>query len=52
MSVDIFGQSDDIIKLKEIIGNRKIKIISDTAQAPGSRVGKNYSGTLADIGWI
>lgn len=50
MSVDIFGQSDDIIELKKIIGNRKIKIISDTAQAPGSYVGKKFSGTLADIG--
>jgi perosamine synthetase len=50
MSADIFGQSADMKALREIADRHNLKIISDTAQAPGARYGKAYAGTLADIG--
>jgi len=50
LAVDIFGQSENLDAIKKIIKNKKIKIISDTAQAIGSKYGKKYSGTLSDIG--
>jgi perosamine synthetase len=50
VAVDIFGQSADIASLKEIARRHDLKLISDTAQSPGARVGSRYAGTLADIG--
>ncbi|MEO6079209.1 MAG: DegT/DnrJ/EryC1/StrS family aminotransferase [Steroidobacteraceae bacterium] len=50
MAVDIFGQSADLPALRAIAVRHNLKIISDTAQAPGARIGKAYAGTVADIG--
>ena len=50
MTVDIFGQSCDILKIMKIAEENDLKVISDSAQSIGSKVGKKYSGTLADIG--
>jgi dTDP-4-amino-4,6-dideoxygalactose transaminase len=50
MAVDIFGQSADMTALRDIARRHGLKLISDTAQAPGARVGARYAGTLADIG--
>jgi pyrimidine operon attenuation protein/uracil phosphoribosyltransferase len=50
MAVDIFGQSADLPALRAIADKHGLKIISDTAQAPGARIGKAYAGTLADVG--
>ena len=50
ISVDIFGQSENIKEIKRLTKKRKIKIISDTAQAIGSSFNGKYSGTLTDIG--
>lgn len=50
MAVDIFGQSADMTALRDIARRYDLKIISDTAQAPGAKVGERYAGTLADIG--
>ena len=50
MTVDIFGQSCDIYKIKEIAKKYNLLVISDTAQSIGSKVGKKFSGTLADVG--
>jgi len=50
MSVDIFGQSADMSALRRLADRHGLKLISDTAQAPGARVGNAYTGTLADIG--
>ncbi len=50
MTVDIFGQSCDIYKIKEIAKKYNLIVISDTAQSIGSKVGKKFSGTLADVG--
>ena len=50
LSVDIAGQSADMISLKKIAKKHNIKIISDSAQAPGSIYHKKYTGTISDIG--
>ena len=50
MAVDIFGQSADMDNLSKIANKYNLKIISDTAQSPGSMYRDKYSGTLGDIG--
>ncbi len=50
IAVDIFGQSENIDQIKNLTKNRNIKIISDTAQAIGSKYKNKFSGTLTDIG--
>ena len=52
MSVDIFGHSADMRELRKIANEHGLKIISDTAQAPGSYNNGQYSSTYADIGWF
>ena len=50
MSVDIFGHSADMDGLTSLAQKHNLKIISDTAQAPGAFYHGKYAGTLADIG--
>ena len=50
MAVDIFGHSADMNALRKIADKHNLKIISDTAQAPGATYRGEYAGTLADIG--
>jgi dTDP-4-amino-4,6-dideoxygalactose transaminase len=50
MVVDIFGQSADMDLIMEIAKEYKLKVISDTAQAPGALYGDRYAGTCADVG--
>lgn len=50
LAVDIFGQSADMDELRKICDKHDLKLISDTAQAPGAKYGDHYAGTLADIG--
>ena len=50
MVVDIFGQSADMDVIMEIAKKHKLKVISDTAQAPGAFYGDKYAGTCADVG--
>lgn len=50
MSVDIAGHSADMDALRKIADKYNLKIISDTAQAPGARYKGKFAGTLADIG--
>ncbi|MBC2770585.1 DegT/DnrJ/EryC1/StrS family aminotransferase [Pusillimonas minor] len=50
MSVDIAGHSADMDALRKIADKHKLRIISDTAQAPGARYKGKFAGTLADIG--
>ena len=50
MAVDIFGHSADMDALRKIANKHNLKIISDTAQAPGAMYKGKYAGTLADIG--
>jgi dTDP-4-amino-4,6-dideoxygalactose transaminase len=50
MAVDIFGQSADMTALRAIADRHGLKLLCDTAQAPGSLIDGHYTGTLADIG--
>lgn len=50
MAVDIFGQSADMDGLRAIAARHRVKLLSDTAQAPGARYKNRFAGTLADIG--
>lgn len=48
--VDIFGQSADMDEIMQLANKYKLKVISDTAQAPGALYKNKYAGTLADVG--
>ena len=50
IAVDIFGQSADIISILKIAKEHKLKVISDSAQAIGTKINGKFSGTLADVG--
>ena len=50
IAVDIFGQSADMDELIAICKKNGLKLISDTAQAPGAIYKGKFAGTLADIG--
>ena len=47
---DIFGQSANYKKIMKIAKINNLKVISDSAQAIGSKHFKNFTGTDADIG--
>ncbi|WP_411882793.1 DegT/DnrJ/EryC1/StrS family aminotransferase [Polaromonas sp. YR568] len=50
MAVDIFGHSADMDALMAIAENHGLKVISDTAQAPGALYKGKLAGTLAHVG--
>lgn len=50
MVADIFGQSADIDALMAIAAKHGLKVISDTAQAPGALYKGKYAGTVAHVG--
>lgn len=50
MSVDIFGHSANMDALMSLAKKYNLRVISDTAQAPGAYYHERYAGTLADIG--
>lgn len=50
MAVDIFGHSADIDALMEIAARHKLKVITDTAQAPGALYKGKYAGTVSHVG--
>lgn len=50
MAIDIFGHSCDIDALKVIAKKHNLKLITDSAQAPGVYYKGNITGTLADVG--
>lgn len=50
VSVDIFGQSANTDAIMALAERHDLKVVSDTAQAPGARRHGAYAGTLTDIG--
>jgi perosamine synthetase len=50
MVVDIFGQSANMDEINRIAKKHNLKVINDTAQAPGSIYKGKFTGTLGDIG--
>lgn len=47
---DIFGQAADLNAIMAIAKKYKLKVIEDSAQAPGAIYKDKYVGTIADIG--
>ncbi len=47
--VHSFGNCVDVIKLKRLIKNKKIKIIEDCAEAFGAEIRNKLAGTMGDI---
>ena len=50
LAIDIFGHSCDFDSLKKIADDNNLKLITDTAQAPGSFYKGNLTGTQSDVG--
>lgn len=50
MAVDIFGHPSDTSRLMDLAQAHGLKVISDSAQAPGAMVNNKYAGTMTDIG--
>lgn len=50
MAVDIFGHSADMDALMTIARRHGLKVINDTAQAPGTYYNGKVTGTLAHVG--
>ncbi len=50
MAVDIFGQSADMESIMAIAERHGLKVITDTAQAPGTYYKGNRTGTMAHVG--
>ena len=52
MSVDIFGSSADTGGIMKVAAEHNLKVISDTAQAPGANFEGKKAGTSTNIGGI
>lgn len=50
MVVDIFGHSADMDTIMSIAANYNLKVVTDTAQAPGALYKNKYAGTLSHVG--
>ena len=50
LAIDIFGYPCDMIALSKIAKKHNLKLITDTAQAPGPLYNGEYTGTFADVG--
>jgi len=50
LAVDIFGQSCEMIEIMNLATRYKLRVISDTSQAPGALYQNKFAGTIADIG--
>ena len=50
LCADIFGQSADITALRAIADRHGLRLLTDTAQAPGALLAGRSAGTAADIG--
>jgi len=50
MPVHLYGNPCDIERIKQIIGDRDIKIIEDCAQATGAKLRGRFVGTIGDVG--
>jgi dTDP-4-amino-4,6-dideoxygalactose transaminase len=50
LAVDIFGQSCEMFEIMNLAKRHKLKVVSDTSQAPGALYQNKFAGTIADIG--
>ena len=52
LSTHLFGIPSDVAKIRSLIGNRKIYIVEDAAQAMGASEDDRKLGTLGDVGFF
>jgi dTDP-4-amino-4,6-dideoxygalactose transaminase len=52
LSIHLFGIPSDVAKIRSLIGNRKIFIVEDAAQAMGGTHDDQKLGTLGDVGFF
>ena len=50
LSVDLFGQSADMVRINAIARKHGLKVICDAAHVPGCKYNDGYAGTFGDIG--
>jgi len=50
LAADIFGLPCDTAALSQIAEEHGLRFLTDSAQAPGARIGQKYCGIQADIG--
>jgi dTDP-4-amino-4,6-dideoxygalactose transaminase len=50
LAIDIFGHSCDLDSLQKIANEYNLKLITDSAQSPGSLYKGRYTGTQSDVG--
>tara|TARA_Y100001958_G_C21238351_1_gene565356 strand:- start:1386 stop:2480 length:1095 start_codon:yes stop_codon:yes gene_type:complete len=50
IAVHLYGNPANMIEIKKIIKNKKIKIIEDCAQAHGTKIKKKHVGSFGDVG--
>lgn len=50
VAVDIFGHPSQSEKLMALAKTHNLKVFTDSAQAPGAKVGAQFAGTLTDLG--
>ena len=50
LSVDLFGQSANVVQINSIARKHGLKVLCDSAHVPGCRYNNGYAGTFGDIG--
>jgi len=50
MPVHLYGNPNNIIDIKKIIGKRRIKIVEECAQSHGAKLNGKHVGTFGDVG--
>ncbi|MEI7605791.1 MAG: DegT/DnrJ/EryC1/StrS family aminotransferase [Rhodospirillaceae bacterium] len=50
LPVDLFGQSTDMVALRDIATRHNLKILCDSSHVPGCRYRDGFAGTFGDIG--
>jgi perosamine synthetase len=50
LSVDLFGQSADMVRINELAQKHDLKVICDSSHAPGCPYNGGYAGSFGDIG--
>ena len=50
LTVDLFGQSADMVKINEVARKHKLKVLCDSSHVPGCEYNGGFAGTFGDIG--
>lgn len=50
LTVDLFGQSSDMDRIKEIAKRHSLRIVCDSSHVPGCEYNGGYAGTFGDVG--